>query len=176
MEAATTYEVPFEMVGQSSVTRLLSPIIYSFPTPVPTSNTFYLGDARDLSAIPDESVHLVVTSPPYGNLKEYPRTSGQLGNLASYEDFLSQLDLVWRECARILVPGGRVCAVVGDVCLSRRRAGRHHVLPLAADIQVRSRQFGLDVLTPIIWLKVANITLEASKSSAFWESRTYRAA
>jgi modification methylase len=66
-----------------------------------------------------------------------------------------------------LVPGGRVCAVVGDVCLSRRKAGRHYVLPLAADIQVRVRGLGLDVLTPIIWLKVANITLEASRSSRF---------
>lgn len=132
-----------------------------------SKHSFVLGDARQLDQIPDESVHLVVTSPPYGNLKEYPSRSGQLGNIQSYEDFLIELDKAWHECARILVPGGRVCAVVGDVCLSRRRAGRHHVLPLAADIQVRARTFGLDVLTPIIWLKVANITLEASRSSRF---------
>ena len=135
--------------------------------PYPTTHRFYLGDARELSFIPDESVHLVVTSPPYGNLKEYPERAGQLGNLPGYDDFLNQLDRTWAECARILVPGGRVCAVVGDVCLSRRRAGRHHVLPLASDIQVRARGLGLDVLTPIIWLKVANITLEASRSSRF---------
>lgn len=136
-------------------------------TPLPTSHTFYLADARDMSAIADESVHLVVTSPPYGNLKQYPDRDGQLGNIESYENFLHELDHVWRECARILVPGGRVCAVVGDVCLSRRKAGRHYVLPLASDIQVRSREIGLDVLTPIIWLKVSNITLEASRSSRF---------
>jgi site-specific DNA-methyltransferase (adenine-specific) len=135
--------------------------------PYPTTHRFYLGDARDLSCLPDESVHLVVTSPPYSNLKEYPERAGQLGNLPGYDDFLDQLDRTWAECARILVPGGRVCAVVGDVCLSRRRAGRHHVLPLASDIQVRARGLGLDVLTPIIWLKVANITLEASRSSRF---------
>jgi DNA modification methylase len=51
------------------------------------------------------------------------------------------------------------------VCLSRRAAGRHHVLPLSADIQVRARSLGLDNLTPIRWLKVANIKLEASQSS-----------
>lgn len=141
--------------------------ILTVQTPSPSAHTFYLADARNMGAIADQSVHLVVTSPPYGNLKQYPSRDGQLGNIASYEDFLEQLDSVWRECERILVPGGRVCAVVGDVCLSRRKAGRHHVLPLAADIQVRSRVIGLDVLTPIIWLKVANITLEASRSSRF---------
>jgi len=125
------------------------------------------GDARDLSQLPNESIHLVVTSPPYGNLKEYPEAEGQLGNIEAYEDFLSELDRVWAECERVLVPGGRVCAVVGDICLSRRRAGRHHVLPLAGDIQVRARSIGLDSLTPIIWLKVSNITLEASRSSRF---------
>ena len=87
--------------------------------------------------------------------------------MESYEAFLDELDKVWAECARALVPGGRACMVVGDVCLSRRKAGRHHVLPLASDIQVRARKVGLDVLTPITWLKVANITLEASRSSRF---------
>jgi site-specific DNA-methyltransferase (adenine-specific) len=143
------------------------PQTIAIDAPHPTTHRFFLGDARDLSFIPDETVHLVVTSPPYGNLKEYPARAGQLGNLPGYEDFLDQLDRIWAECTRVLVPGGRVCAVVGDVCLSRRRAGRHHVLPLASDIQVRARGLGLDVLTPIIWLKVANITLEASRSSRF---------
>lgn len=144
-----------------------SPQTFAVERPRPTRHAFYLGDARDLSAIPDESVHLVVTSPPYGNLKRYPGAEGQLGNIGEYERFLDELDRVWMECVRILVPGGRVCIVVGDVCVSRRKGGRHHVLPLAADIQVRSRKLGLDVLTPIIWLKVANITMEASRSSRF---------
>ena len=129
------------------------------------------GDARDLSWLPDESVHLVVTSPPYGLLKQYRDTPGQLGNgddpssVQAYLDFLDELDRCWAECARVLVPGGRICCVVGDICLSRRAAGRHHVLPLSADIQVRARHVGLDNLTPIRWLKVANVRLEASKSS-----------
>ncbi|HEX5505430.1 MAG TPA: site-specific DNA-methyltransferase [Thermomicrobiales bacterium] len=125
------------------------------------------GDARDLSFIPDESVQLVVTSPPYWNLKEYPEARGQIGNMADYEAFLTELDKVWAHCARVLIPGGRVCCVVGDVCVSRRKGGRHFVMPLPADIQVRSRRFGFDNLTPIIWLKVANIQMEASKSSRF---------
>jgi len=125
------------------------------------------GDARDLRFIPNESVHLVCTSPPYAFLKEYPRNSGQLGNIASYEKFLAELDHVWAECLRVLVPGGRVACVVGDVCISRRTGGRHHVLPLSADLQVRARHLGFDNLTPIRWLKVANIKLEASRSSRF---------
>jgi DNA modification methylase len=129
------------------------------------------GDARDLSWLPDESIHLVVTSPPYGLLKQYSEAPGQLGNgkdptsVDAYLAFLDELDRCWAECARVLVPGGRICCVVGDVCLSRRAAGRHHVLPLASDIQVRARNVGLDNLTPIRWLKVANVRLEASKSS-----------
>jgi site-specific DNA-methyltransferase (adenine-specific) len=133
----------------------------------PTTHLIHEGDARDLSFIETESVHLVVTSPPYASLKEYPDHPGQLGNLPVYDEFLNELDRVWRESLRVLVPGGRVCCVVGDVCISRRRGGRHHVLPLSADIQVRARKLGFDNLTPIRWLKVANIVLEASKSSRF---------
>lgn len=77
------------------------------------------------------------------------------------------MDKVWAECLRVLVPGGRVACVVGDVCISRREGGRHHVLPLSADFQVRSRKLGFDNLTPIRWQKVANIKLEASRSSRF---------
>jgi modification methylase len=129
------------------------------------------GDARDLGWIPDESIHVVVTSPPYGLLKQYSQVPGQLGNgedptsVEAYLSFLDELDRSWSECARVLVPGGRICCVVGDICLSRRAAGRHHVLPLAADIQVRARNVGLDNLTPIRWIKVANLKLEASASS-----------
>jgi site-specific DNA-methyltransferase (adenine-specific) len=133
----------------------------------PTSHVVRQGDARDLGFIETESVHLVCTSPPYGSLKEYDDHPGQLGNLPVYEEFLDELDHVWRECLRILVPGGRVACVVGDVCISRRKGGRHHVLPLSADIQVRARRLGFDNLTPIRWLKVANITMEASRSSRF---------
>lgn len=132
-----------------------------------TTHKIIEGDARDLSFIPSDSVHLVCTSPPYGSLKEYPDRLGQLGNIESYEFFLNELDKVWSECLRILVAGGRVACVVGDICISRRAGGRHHVLPLSADLQVRARRLGFDCLTPIRWLKVSNIRLEASRSSRF---------
>ncbi len=132
-----------------------------------TTHDVYQSDARFLPFINTQSVHFVCTSPPYGSLKEYPDHPGQLGNIASYEKFLDEMDEVWAECLRILVPGGRVACVVGDVCISRRKGGRHHVLPLSADFQVRARKLGFDNLTPIRWQKVSNINLEASKSSRF---------
>lgn len=88
----------------------------------------------------------------YGTLKEYEHGDAQLGDLDNYEQFLTELDRVWAECARVLAPGGRICGVVGDVCIPRKRGGRHPVMPLHADIQVRSRRLGLDCLTPITWV------------------------
>lgn len=130
-----------------------------------TDHRFFLGDARDLSFIPDESVHLIVTSPPYWTLKEYRDTQGQLGHIEDYEQFLHQLDQVWRESLRILVKGGRLVIVVGDVCLSRRRYGRHYVIPLHASIQEHCRSLGFDNLTPIFWHKIANAKYEVENGS-----------
>lgn len=118
------------------------------------------GDARDLSWIPDASVHLVVTSPPYWNLKEYRDGAGQMGHIDDYAQFLGELDRVWRHAYRVLVPGGRLVCVVGDVCLARKEHGRHLVVPLHADIVVRCREVGFDNLNPILWYKVANIDYE----------------
>ena len=137
------------------------------PFPYKTTHDLWCADARALPFIETNSVHLVCTSPPYANLIQYAEQAGQLGNMASYEAFLVELDKVWAECLRILQPGGRVACVVGDVCLSRRKAGRHHMLPLSSDIMVRARKLGFDVLNPIRWLKVANIRLEASKSARY---------
>ena len=135
---------------------------------VPTSHSIYLGDARYLAAIEDASVHLVVTSPPYWTLKEYPTVSGQLGNMSDYTLFLAALDQVWRECFRVLVPGGRLICVVGDICLSRRKnRGRHTVVPLHAAIQERCRGIGFDNLAPIIWHKIANATYEVQNGTSF---------
>jgi len=135
---------------------------------VPTEHSLMLGDARDLSKIPDGSVHLVVTSPPYWTLKEYRRSKGQLGYVADYEEFLGELDKVWQHCFRVLVPGGRLIIVVGDVCLSRRRnGGRHTVVPLHASIQEHCRPIGFDNVAPIIWYKIANAVYEVENRGGF---------
>src|SRR5687768_5539365 len=92
-----------------------------------TSHTVRIGDSRDLSFLGDVSVHLVVTSPPYWTLKKYHDHPRQMGSIDEYEHFLHELDKVWAHCLRVLVPGGRVCCNVGDVCIARKKAGRHYV-------------------------------------------------
>jgi len=134
---------------------------------VSTFHRLVQGDARDLSWLDDQSVHLIVTSPPYWNLKRYPQLDGQLGNLQAYEEFLTELEKVWKECYRVLVPGGRLVCVVGDVCLSRRQNGRHVVVPLHADIAVSCRCIGFDNLNPIIWHKISNANFEANNGTKF---------
>ena len=135
---------------------------------IPTLHRLVQGDARNLSFIPDESIHLVVTSPPYWTLKDYNQSEGQMGHIKEYDDFLTQLNLVWNEAYRVLVPGGRLVCVVGDVCLSRREnQGRHTVVPLHADICVQCRKIGFDNLNPIIWHKISNASYEVSNGSKF---------
>src|SRR5574341_336150 len=141
---------------------------------LPTRHDLYLHDARDLSTIKDESVHLVVTSPPYWTLKEYRHSKGQLGHIRDYDEFLSELDKVWSHCLRVLVPGGRLICVVGDVCLSRRKnQGRHTVVPLHASIQEHCRGLGFDNVAPIIWSKIANAVYEVENGTGGFLGKPY---
>lgn len=135
---------------------------------VVTEHRLWLGDARKMRGLRRESVHLVVTSPPYWNLKEYRESRAQLGQIKDYDRFLSELDRVWKQCFDALVPGGRLICVVGDVCLSRRRnGGRHTVAPLHASIQEHCRNLGFDNLSPIIWHKISNASYEARNGTQF---------
>lgn len=133
----------------------------------PTRHKIIRGDARRMDEIEDHSLHLVLTSPPYWTLKSYPESEGQLGNIADYDKFLEALDEVWTECFRVLVPGGRLIVVVGDVCLSRKEHGRHLVIPLHSAIQERCRKIGFDNLAPIIWYKIANAKYEVENGTRF---------
>jgi site-specific DNA-methyltransferase (adenine-specific) len=133
-----------------------------------TAHILYRQDARDLSVLPDQSIHLVITSPPYWTLKEYNVRPDQLGYVSNYDQFNDELEKVWRECYRVLVPGGRMVVVVGDVCLPRKRVGRHLVMPLHSDITLRCRKAGFDNLTPILWYKIANANYEVENGSKFF--------
>jgi len=135
---------------------------------VPTCHRLIRGDARMMPELRPQSIHLVLTSPPYWTLKEYHGHEGQLGHLVDYDEFLRELDKVWTRCFHALVPGGRLICVVGDVCLSRRKnQGRHTVVPLHASIQEHCRRIGYDNLAPIIWHKIANVAHEVENGSSF---------
>jgi DNA modification methylase len=134
---------------------------------VPTQHRLILGDSRNMSDIDDESIHLVVTSPPYWTLKDYPCRDGQMGRIDDYEEFLDSLDQVWKNAFRVLVKGGRLIVIVGDVCLPRRTFGRHVVFPLHASIQEHCRKIGFDNLAPIIWHKITNAQFESNRCANF---------
>jgi DNA modification methylase len=175
-----SFKLPLNDATPGALKKFLAANLHfrTVPWPAPfdeTMHRLHLGDARNLSWIPDCSVHLIVTSPPYWNLKKYAGGNvSQLGDIVEYERFLTELDKVWIECSRVLVPGGRICCVVGDICIPRKREGRHYVMPLHADIQVRSRRLGLDCLTPILWHKIANGANEAKGNGAGFYGKPYQ--
>lgn len=141
---------------------------------IPTTHALYRRDARAMDYLPPNSVHLVVTSPPYWTLKDYNPGEGQMGEIADYEEFLAELDRVWRACFDALVPGGRLICVVGDVCLSRRKnKGEHLVMPLHAAIQEHCRRLGFNNLAPIIWHKIANAAFEAEGNGGGFLGKPY---
>jgi site-specific DNA-methyltransferase (adenine-specific) len=149
------------------------------PWPAPfhrTTHSVRLADARALSHIADESVHLIVTSPPYFNIKSYESEAGgkQLGRIDQYELFLEELTKCMEEWSRVLMPGGRVCCVVGDVLIPRKKDGRHRILPLPADIMARAKKVELDTLTPILWYKIGNRTNEAGGGSSGFYGKPYQ--
>jgi len=133
---------------------------------VETTHTIRRGDSRDIElAYP---VDLVVTSPPYLDLIEYDGDEdGQIGDISEIESFREDLRSVWRECYDSLVPGGRMCVVVGDVLRSRSDHGRHRMIPIHASILEDARRAGFDSLAPIIWYKIGNTGTESGDRSRF---------
>jgi DNA modification methylase len=134
---------------------------------IPTTHHLRLADSRTLSQIPDESIQLIITSPPYFDLKKYPAKEPQLGGLHDYEVFLKELDRVWTECYRVLVKGGRLIIVVGDVCRSRRAYGEHQVIPLHASIIEHCRYVGFHNLATVVWHKISNARFEVENGTSF---------
>ncbi len=163
----------FESLEQTEIPRLARnptamELLEQVLLRVPTSHYLIHGDARQMRGIPPASAHLVLTSPPYWTLKKYDNADGQLGHVSAYDEFLVELSRVWQRCFNLLVPGGRLICVVGDVCLSRRQnEGRHTVVPLHASIQEICRKIGFDNLAPIIWHKIANAAYEVSGGGGF---------
>lgn len=114
------------------------------------------GDSRNMSQIQDESVGLVVTSPPYWQLKDYGKDR-QIGFNQTYEDYINHLNLVWAECYRILQPGRRLCINIGDLFARSAYYGRYKVVSIHTEIIRFCEAIGLDYLGNIIWQKETNM-------------------
>jgi site-specific DNA-methyltransferase (adenine-specific) len=111
------------------------------------------GDSRQMSELPDNSVHLVITSPPYWQLKDYG-TDNQIGFHDSYENYINNLNLVWKECYRTLHNGCRLCVNIGDQFARAVYYGRYKVIPIREEIIKFSENVGFDYMGAIIWQKV----------------------
>jgi len=116
-------------------------------------HTVILGDARAMPEVADAALHLVVTSPPYWQLKDYG-PPGQIGFNDSYEDYINKLAQVWRECWRVLQPGCRLCINVGDQFARAAHYGRYKIIPIHAAIISSCEMLGFDFMGSIIWQKV----------------------
>lgn len=112
----------------------------------------YLADSRHMGEISDESVALIITSPPYWHIKDYS-VPHQIGYGQTLHEYLYDLARVWKECWRVLMPGRRLCINIGDQ-FARAILYRHYkVIPLHAEIIAQCETIGFDYLGAIIWQK-----------------------
>ena len=118
-----------------------------------TSHKIIIGDSRRMQEVPDESVHLVITSPPYWQLKDYG-SGNQIGFDDSYEEYINHLNLVWDECQRILHKGCRLCINIGDQFARSVYYGRYKIIPIRTEIIKFCENAGFDYMGAIIWQKV----------------------
>jgi site-specific DNA-methyltransferase (adenine-specific) len=118
-----------------------------------TLHKIIIGDSRQMKEITDESIHLIITSPPYWQLKDYG-SGAQIGYNDSYEEYINNLNLVWHECHRVLHKGCRLCVNIGDQFARSVYYGRYKVIPIRTEIIKFCESAGFDYMGAIIWQKV----------------------
>ena len=122
-----------------------------------THHNIYIGDNREaLKHIDTNSIDLIVTSPPYSDLKNYGNEPNQIGYGQTYEDYLRDLEHVFTLCYSILKPNRRLCINVGDVFFTKNKDTVHKILPVGADIIHILCKIGFGYCGDIIWSKYAN--------------------
>lgn len=115
------------------------------------------GDARDrLKDLPDNSVHLIVTSPPYGQIKQYSARKNEIGHNQTLQDYHSALNQVWDECVRVLHPGCRMIINVGDEFVQSTQQMPYNIIPHQALIisNITERHDDIIFMGTIHWEKV----------------------
>ena len=121
-------------------------------TSIKTNHKIVRGDSRQMKELPINSVHLVITSPPYWQLKDYG-TDDQIGYNDSYENYINNLNLVWQECYRVLQNGCRLCVNIGDQFARSVYYGRYKIIPIRTEIIKFCETIGFDYMGAIIWQK-----------------------
>lgn len=135
-----------------------------------TEHKIIFGDSRSLNQIQDKSVQLIITSPPYWQLKDYG-TEDQIGFNDSYEEYINNLNLVWKECNRVLADGCRLCINIGDQFARSVYYGRYKVIPIRTEIIRFCESLGMDYMGAIIWQKTT--TMNTSGGGAIMGSFPY---
>lgn len=135
---------------------------------MPTHRIIF-ADSRQMTEVDDQSVHLVVTSPPYWCIKDYAHP-GQIGYNQSYEEYLADLGQVLAECYRALCPGCRAAINIGDQYLRAAEHGRYRVQPIPADIIRMGLDLGFDFMGNIIWEKISTTN---TTGGGQWMGSTY---
>lgn len=120
--------------------------------PIKTNHKIINGDSRQMAELKDKSVDLVITSPPYWQLKDYG-AEDQIGYHDSYEDYINNLNLVWNECYRVLKNGCRLCVNIGDQFARAVYYGRYKVIPIRTEIIKFCEAIGFDYMGAVIWQK-----------------------
>ena len=133
-----------------------------------TKHIIVNGDSRKMTRLDDQSIHLIITSPPYWQLKDYG-TDSQIGFNDTYESYINNLNLVWKECYRVLHDGCRLCINIGDQFARSVYYGRYKVIPIHSEIIRFCETIGFDFMGQIIWQKVTttNTTGGASIMGSF---------
>jgi len=112
----------------------------------------YHGDSRRMADLESRSVELIVTSPPYWQIKDYG-VPGQIGHGQGLHAYLRDLSLVWGECHRVTREGGRMCVNIGDQFARASVYGRYRIIPLHAEVICQCAAHGFDYMGSIIWRK-----------------------
>jgi len=116
-----------------------------------------------MAEINDQSVHLVVTSPPYWQIKDYG-DKNQIGFNDTYEEYISNLNKVWAECYRVLYPGCRLCVNIGDQFARAITYGRYKIIPIREEIIRFCESIGFDYMGAIIWQKKTTMNTSGGAS------------
>ena len=128
-----------------------------------TKHTIINGDSRQMNELKDESVHLITTSPPYWQLKDYG-TENQIGFHDDYETYINHLNLTWQECFRVLHKGCRLCINIGDQFARSTYYGRYKIIPIHTEIIKFCEMIGFDFMGQIIWQKATTMNTSGGAS------------